>query len=120
MNKWLLDGWVSVDPDHADPTEGAVAWQKFVRRGQLQDLKPHWRVRRVGDLMYQPLGPAGEIKSGKIGEQSYQIQGITKAIMFALSRVAIINDDLSAFSGVPTDFGVGHGRTVATTSTAPC
>jgi hypothetical protein len=27
--------------------------------------------------------------------------------------VAIINDDLSAFSGVPTDFGVGHGRTVA-------
>ena len=114
MNKFLLDGYFSVDPDECDPNaENSVAWQKFVRRGPVQDFKPHFRVRLTGNLETKPLGPAGEIQHGQISEQTYTIQAKTRAIMLAITREAIINDDLSAMSTVPTHIGVGHGRTIA-------
>ena len=115
MNKFLLDGYNAVDPDLAAAAgeQGVAAWQKFVKRTTLQDFKPHYRVRLVGDTRFKDLGPTGEIQHGKIGEQSYTVQAKTKAIMLGISREQIINDDLSAMSTLPTNIGRGFGITIA-------
>lgn len=112
MNKQLLESYTAVDPDVA-ANDGSVAWQKFVRRGPVNDFKPHYRVRLAGDMQLKDLGPTGEIEHAKAGEQSYLLQAKTKAIMFGISREQIINDDLSAMTTVPTQFGRGAGITVA-------
>ena len=111
MNKLMLESYTNVDPDFG--VEGGIAWQKFVKRGPVQDFKPHYRVRLVSDMAMQSLGQGGEIQQGKVSEQSYKIQADTKAIMFGLTRKDIINDDLSAFSSIPTHFGIGAGETIA-------
>lgn len=114
MNKFLLDSYTAVDPDHCAPAEArTVAWQQFTKRGPVQDFKPHYRVRLTGDLEMKRLGPGGEIQSGKVSEQSYSLQADTKAILFSLTRKDIVNDDLSAMSTLPTLFGRGAGVRVA-------
>lgn len=116
MNKFLLDGYMAVDPDFgAAPGTNAVAWQQFTKRGPVQDFKPHYRVRLTGDLEFQGLGPTGEIQHGNVGEQSYTLKATTRARMFGISREQIINDDLSAMSTTPTLFGRGAGIDVAKT-----
>jgi hypothetical protein len=114
MNKFLLDSYNAVDPDWLEaPNSGTTAWQKFTKRGPVQDFKPHYRVRLTGDMEFKDLGPSGEIQHGKISEQSYMVQASTKAIMFAITRQDIINDDLSAMSTLPTLFGRGAGVRIA-------
>jgi hypothetical protein len=111
MNKFVIDGYAAVDPDLAG---GGIAWQKWVKRSPVQDFKPHFRVRLVGNLILQKLGRTGEIQHGKIGEQSYTVTADTKAIMLGLSRKDLINDDLNAMSSIPKLFGIAAGETLAT------
>ena len=114
MNKFLLDSYTAVDPDFAAAAgTSQVAWQQFVKRGPVQDFKPHYRVRLAGNLEMIGLGPTGEIQHGQVGEQSYKLTAQTRAIMFGISREQIINDDLSAMSTMPTLFGRGAGIAVA-------
>ncbi len=112
MNKFLWESYTAVDPDYADPARG-TAWQKFTKAVPVNDFKPNYMLRLTGDMTFKDLGPTGEIQSGKLGEQSYKIQANTKAIMFGLTRKQIIDDDLSAFSTLPTQFGRGAGITIA-------
>jgi hypothetical protein len=112
MNKFILDSYMAVDPDQADPNHG-IAWQKFVRRAPVNDFKPNYFVRLMGDMRFQDLGATGEIQHGEVGEQSYKVQAKTKAILLGISREAIVNDDLSVMSSVPSQFGRGAGLTIA-------
>lgn len=112
MNKLLMDGYNSVDPD-VGTDGGGTAWQKFVRRGPVNDFKPHYRVRLVGNWQPKPLGPGGEIQHGHIGEQSYQIAAAVKALMMGIPYQAVINDDMQVLSTIPTGAGVGCGEQVA-------
>lgn len=111
QNKWLLDGYYAVDPNAG--VGGGVAWQQVARRGNVQDFKPHYRLRRIGNFRPKSLGEGGEIQHAQIGEESYQIQAKVKALMDGISYQAIINDDLNSFSTIPTDAGVGCGEQVA-------
>lgn len=112
MNKYLLDAYLSVDPNDCDPA-GGVAWKQFCRVTSVQDFKPHYRIRLVPDLLLKKLLKSGEIEHGTIGEQSYMLTADTKAIMLGLSRVDLINDDQSVLSSLPTHFGIGAAETVA-------
>jgi hypothetical protein len=111
-NKLLLDGFGSVDPNAG--VAGGVAWQQVARRGPVNDFKPHYRIRIIGNQRPQPLGANGEIRHGQIGEQTYKLQADVKALMQGIPYQAIINDDLSVFQGLPTMAGVGCGEQVAT------
>lgn len=112
MNKFLLDAYLSVDPNDADP-EGGVAWKQFTRVSSVQDFKPHYRVRMVASVLLQRLRKGGEIEHGTVGEQSYMLTADTKAIMLGLTRKDLINDDQSILSTLPTHFGIGAAETVA-------
>ncbi len=112
MNKFMLDAYLSVDPNDADPA-GGVAWREFTRVSSVQDFKPHYRIRMVPTLLLQRLRKGGEIEHGIVGEQSYMLTADTKAIMLGLTRKDLINDDQSVLSTLPTHFGIGAAETVA-------
>jgi hypothetical protein len=113
MNKLMMDGYVSVDPNHADPVNKTQAWKHFTKVTSVQDFKPHYRFRMVATLLLQRLLKGGEIQHGTVGEQSYMLTADTKAIMLGLNRKDLINDDMSALSALPTHFGIGAAQTVA-------
>jgi hypothetical protein len=68
----------------------------------------------LDDLEFQDLTPAGEIKHGKLSQQSYERQAKTRAIMLSLTREDIINDDAGALDDIRTRIGRGSGRKLNT------
>jgi hypothetical protein len=83
------------------------AWRKIAKIGSVSDFKTHTRVRLTGDLTYEELGETGEIKHGKIADETTTISAKTYAKMLVLTRNDIINDDLGALDGVRTKIGRG-------------
>lgn len=96
-NKFLSEGWMAVDM-----TPLRIAAIRNVRNFQAITT-----VSLTGDLMFEELGAAGEIKHGKLGNISYSNQADTYAKMLAITRKDIINDDLGALTAVPRRLGRG-------------
>jgi hypothetical protein len=96
-NKFLRDGWNAVDM-----TPMRIASIRSVR-----DFKQITTVSLTGDLMFEELGSAGEIKHGQLGDLSYSNKADTYAKMLAITRQDIINDDLGALTAVPRRLGRG-------------
>lgn len=113
MNKFVLMGYTSVDPNACEPNQNIQAWKNVCRVSSVNDFKPHYRYRMVASVLLQHLLKGGEIQHGSIGEQSYTLAADTKAVILGLTRKDLINDDQSVLSTLPTHFGVGSGRTVA-------
>ena len=59
-----------------------------------------------------PVGPTGEIKHGDLNEDSLDYKVGTYARMFAVTREALINDDLSILSDLPLVLGAESARTL--------
>jgi phage major head subunit gpT-like protein len=76
----------------------------------VSDFKEITSYRLLDDMEYEELPKHGEIKHGKLGEESYTRQVRTYAKMFSLDRVDIINDDLSAFDDLRTRVGGGAAK----------
>lgn len=88
------------------------SYQKWTRRGNLSDFKA---ANRVGLSLFSSLEQVpehGEYKMGTIAEGREQIQLLTYGKKFGLSRQAIINDDLGAFTDVPRKMGMAARRKV--------
>jgi len=96
-NKFLLQGWMAIDQ----------TWRAITGVSQTNDFKLQTRFSLTGDMVYEAVGPGGEIKHGKVGETVYTNQVGTYAKMFGISRTDIINDDLGALTGVPMRLGRG-------------
>ena len=85
-------------------------WRRFAQRGDARDFKPMTR-HQLGDApSLKPLGENGEVELGQMSEavESYSVQ--TQARRVALTRTAIINDDLGAFSRLITKGGQAARR----------
>jgi phage major head subunit gpT-like protein len=82
-------------------------WRDIAKIGSVSDFKTHTRVRLTGDLTYEELGETGEIRHGKIADDSFTISANTYAKMLVLTRKDIINDDMGALDGVRTKIGRG-------------
>lgn len=70
---------------------------------------------RVGMGVFETLDKipeGGEYKHGTIGERGETIQLATYGKLFAITRQAIINDDLTAFTDIPRKMGRAASRTV--------
>lgn len=96
-NKFLRDGWNAVDM-----TAMRLSAIRNVRNFQAIST-----VSLTGDLMFEELGAAGEIKHGQLGNVAYANKADTYAKMLAITRQDIINDDLGALTAVPRRLGRG-------------
>jgi hypothetical protein len=99
-NKELLVGY----------TEEDQTWREIATIKSVSDFKEVTSYRLLDDMEYEELPKHGEIKHGKVSEESYTRQVRTYAKMFMLDRVDIINDDLSAFDDLRTRIGGGAAR----------
>jgi hypothetical protein len=99
-NKMLIAGFMEEDQ----------TWREFADVKPVSDFKTHTSYRMLDDMEYEELGPNGEIKHGKLGEETFTRSAGTFAKMFALTRTTLINDDLGAFDDLRTRLGRGAAR----------
>jgi len=97
MNKLVVDYFNSVES----------VWRQISAIRPVRDFKQITSYALTGDLQYEKLGPAGEIKHGTLGSEQYSNQAETYARMLAITRTDIINDDLGAFQRIPQRLGRG-------------
>jgi len=102
-NKMLLEGYNYVED----------AWRSIARIASVNDFKEHTRYRMTGAFQFQQVGPDGELKHGKLDEQTFGQKADTHGIMFALTRQMIINDDMGAFTDIPRQIGMGAAEAIA-------
>lgn len=100
-NKWLMMGFDAVED----------VWRKIAAIRSISDFKETTGYRGVGSFNMQPLASDGRIRHGATGETSYGNKVDTRAIMYAISRQDIINDDLGALTDIPK--GIGRGAALA-------
>ena len=102
-NKMLLEGYNYVED----------AWRSIAKIASVNDFKEHTRYRMTGAFQFQQVGPDGELKHGKLDEQTFGQKADTHGIMFALTRQMIINDDMGAFTDIPRQIGMGAAEAIA-------
>jgi hypothetical protein len=98
-NKSLFIGWETAQE----------TWQQWCAVGSVSDFKPNYlpRISETDDLDEIPEGM--EYKYGKRLEQQETFAIATYGKLIAITRKAIIDDDLSALTDVPK----GHGEAAA-------
>ena len=85
---------------------------KWTTKGQLPDFKLAKRVGLNDFPALDKVADGAEYKYATIGERGETIQLATYGKLFAITRQAIINDDLDAFSKIPMKMGSAAIRTV--------
>lgn len=92
--------------------EAEETFQRWTNKGTLTDFKPAKRVdlNAFPSLLEVPEG--GEYKHGTIGDRGETITLATYGRLFSITRQAIINDDLMAFTKIPMRMGRAAIRTV--------
>lgn len=98
-NKFLLAGFTGVEQ----------TFRRVSAKRSVTDFKTVSSYRLVGAEEYQLVGPGGEIKHGDLGELSYSNRADTYALILAVTRQDLINDDLGALSDIPRKLGRGAG-----------
>lgn len=96
-NKFLRAGFESIDQTPL----------KIAAIRPVNDFKPITTVSLTGDLTFEKVGAAGEIKHGTLGEETYSNQADTHAKMLTITRRDIVNDDLGALIDAPRKLGRG-------------
>lgn len=86
-------------------TEAPQTFQAFSRRTTLPDFKPVKRTQLGEAPQLKKVLEGGEFTRGAIGEGKEQYQLATYGRVFAITRQALVNDDMDAFSRVPALFG---------------
>ena len=94
-NKAMLKGW----------EEAGETFQLWTTRGTLSDFKQATRASLNTFGALDTILPGGEYKYGTMGEHGAPVILSTYGKMFSINRVAIINDDLDAFSKIPRVMG---------------
>lgn len=103
LNKVLLASYAT------QPT----TWQKFAGRKTVSDFREHKFYRNGSFGTLDKVNEGGEFKNKAIpdGERS-TLQASTKGNIIALTRQAIINDDLGAFNDLAQRFGAMAARSI--------
>lgn len=80
-------------------------WKMLSRQASAQDFKPMNRLQIGEAPQLEKVNEHGEFKRGTIteGKETYSVEDYGK--IFAITRKALINDDLSAFDRLPMMFG---------------
>ena len=92
--------------------EAEETFQKWTSKGQLPDFKAAKRVDLNTFPALDKIPDGAEYKYASIGDRGETIQLATYGKLFAITRQAIINDDLDGFTKVPQRMGRSAVRTV--------
>ena len=92
--------------------EAPETFPQFTSVGNLPDFKAASRVGLNEAPSLRKVGPNSEFKYVTIGDRGETVQLATYGELFSISRQAIINDDLNAFSKIPQSLGRAARRTV--------
>ncbi|TXH10574.1 MAG: Clp protease ClpP [Hyphomicrobiaceae bacterium] len=101
-NKSMLKGW----------EEAEETFDVWTSKGQASDFKP---INRVDANLFPALAKieeGAEYTYATIGDRKAVVQVATYGKMFSITRQAIINDDLSVFTGIPRKMGRASKRTI--------
>ena len=92
--------------------ETPETFEQWTSSGELNDFRPAARagLGEFSDL--DEVKEGAEFKHGTLVERSEQMQLATYGKLFTISRQAIINDDLSAFTTIPRRMGRAARRTI--------
>jgi ATP-dependent protease ClpP protease subunit len=92
--------------------EAEETFHKWTQKGHLSDFKPSKRVGfdSFPELKHVPDG--GQYTYATLNDTGETIQLATYGKMFGITRQTIINDDLDAFSKIPSKMGRAAVRTV--------
>lgn len=90
--------------------EAAETWQAWCRVGNLTDFKTAHRVGLSSFEDLEMVKEGGEYKYGEISDRGETITLATYGKIFAITRQAIINDDLSALTSTPEKMGRAAAR----------
>jgi len=105
VNKSLLDAYREV------PT----TYRQWTRVVSASDFKKKYVVR-LGSFSELGLVPEGaEFKEKTVSEEKEEYSIATYGALFSITRQAIINDDLDAFSRIPQQLGRAARRTIEKT-----
>lgn len=101
-NKSMLKGY----------EEAPETFERWTQRGNLSDFKIAKRadLNTFPSLLQVPEG--GEYKSATLSDRSETIALATYGRKFSITRQAIINDDLRAFTVIPARMGRAARRTI--------
>jgi ATP-dependent Clp endopeptidase proteolytic subunit ClpP len=81
-------------------------WTRFCGTGTVTDFRDHHRYLRGSFGALDSVGEAGEFKNKPIPDLAKEtIRATTKGNIINLSRQAIVNDNMEAFSGLAVDLG---------------
>ena len=92
--------------------ESNETFQQWTRSGQLGDFKIASRVDLNAFPTLDKVQEGAEYKYATMGDRAEQIQLATYGKLFSITRQAIINDDLDAFTRIPNRMGRAALRTV--------
>jgi len=101
-NKSMLKGY----------SEAAEVFPQFTATGNLSDFKIATRTDLGTFPSLRQVAPGAEFKYVSIGERAETAALATYGEMFSITRQAIINDDLGAFTRIPQKMGLAAVRTV--------
>ncbi|MDR9499965.1 MAG: Clp protease ClpP [Hydrogenovibrio sp.] len=92
--------------------ESEESFEGFTSAGSLPDFKETERVDLGVFPSLREVRPGAEYKQATIGDRGEKIQLGTYGEIFTISRQAIINDDLDAFTRMPRKMGMAAKRTI--------
>lgn len=92
--------------------EAEETFQLWTRRGTLTDFKPASRVGLNSFGSLPRVREGAEFTYGSMGDRANEIALAKYGRRFSITREAIINDDLSAFTNIPRAMGRAAIRTV--------
>ncbi|MDM0086756.1 MULTISPECIES: ClpP-like prohead protease/major capsid protein fusion protein [unclassified Variovorax] len=92
--------------------EAEETFQLWTRAGSLPDFKPGNRVDLNAFPSLRKVAEGAEYKYATMGERGNTVVLATYGELFSITRQAIINDDLDAFTRVPRLMGRAAIRTV--------
>ena len=100
--RFLLDGY-----QYAEET-----WPLWTDTGSVPDFREGTLIDFAVDTRLHEKKEGEEYKFNKLAEATEKYKIVTYGAKFAITREAIINDDLSALTRIPQSFGVGAKRVV--------
>lgn len=101
-SKSMLKGW----------EEAAETFPLWTSEGSAPDFKA---LKRIDTNLFPALSvveEGAEYTYGKLGDRGETVQVATYGKLFAITRQAIINDDMNAFTRVPQKMGRAAKRTI--------